>query len=261
DGSCATQGAGVGRPGVAYAYLGSTAWIGALSQGVPLDAERRLFVVGHLEPGVYAAFGTAQTVGSAFEWVAREVAVPADQDVPDWAAVEALAAEAEPGCQGLFFLPYMMGERSPVWDSRARGTWVGLTLAHRRSDLVRSVYEGAAFALRSILDAVEDAAGPVEELRLIGGGARSKLWMPLLAAVLGKTLVPCRHLGEATALGAAMAAGVGAGVYGDLAEAADLVALAEPCQPEDRLRERYEELYQRWRQLYPCLRGFFAEYR
>ena len=258
DGSCATAGAGVATPGAAYAYLGGTAWIGALSDGVPLDAERRLFVVGHLDPGIYAAFGTAQTVGSAFEWVAREVFPTADGRPAVWEDVEALAAQAEPGCRGLFFLPYMMGERSPLWDPHARGTWVGLTLGHTRAELARSVYEGAAFALRSILDAVEDAAGPVPELRLIGGGAQSRLWMPILSSTLGKRLVPCSYLSEATSLGAAMAAGVGAGLYRDLAEAARIVVTTDPWEPDAALREAYEQAYAHWSALYPALRTFFA---
>ena len=259
DGSCATAGAGVAHAGAAYAYLGGTAWIGALSDAVPLDDRRRLFVLGHLEPGIYAAFGTMQTAGSAFEWVARELLPEAAAGGrASWEQVEALMAQAESGCRGLFFLPYLMGERSPLWDPRARGCWVGLTLSHTRAELVRSVYEGVSFALRSILDAVEDAAGPVTELRLIGGGAKSRLWMPVLASVLGKELLSCRYLEEATGLGAAMAAAIDVGLYASLAEAAQLVETTSLWEPDAHLAARYAKIYPRWCELYPALRRFFT---
>lgn len=258
DGPCATAGAGVSRPGIAYAYLGSTAWIGALSDSVPLDAQRRLFVMGHLVPGVYTAIGTAQTIGAALGWMAREVCMPDAEGRPNWAGVEELAASAAPGCHGLFFLPYLMGERAPIWDANARGVWCGLTLAHTRSHLARSVYEGVSFALRSILEAVEDAVGPVERLRLIGGGARSRFWMSMLASVLGKPLHLCELMEEATSLGAAMAAGVGAGVFEDFHAAASVVRARQALLPEEEMVAAYTEVYERWRELYPALREFMS---
>jgi xylulokinase len=229
-----------------------------LSDGVPLDACRRLFVVGHLEPGIYGAFGTAQTVGSAFDWAAREICYGVGGQPAEWSQVEDMAAQAQPGCRGLFFLPYMMGERSPVWDPHARGAWVGLTLCHTRAELLRSVYEGTSFALRSILEAVEDAAGTIRSLRLIGGGAQSRLWMPILASVLDKELVPCQYLEEATSLGAAMAAGIGVGLFANFREAAKIVDTASPWQPDATLSEMYTASYRRWQELYPALRHFFS---
>jgi xylulokinase len=168
-----------------------------------------------------------------------------------------LASAVEPGANGLFFLPYLIGERSPHWNPRARGAFVGLTMAHGRGEVTRAVLEGVAFNLRIILDAFRDQGAPISALRLIGGGARSPLWRQILADVFGLPVLRPRLLVEATSLGAAIAGGVGVGLFSDYQAAGDLVQVEPGEEPRPRVVARYRELYEVFAETYRSLEGIY----
>jgi xylulokinase len=165
-----------------------------------------------------------------------------------------LAAAVPAGSEGLIFLPYLNGERTPHLDPFARGAYFGLTAAHGLGHLTRALMEGVVFSLRDCLDLMTGVGVRVEEVRATGGGARDPLWRQLQADVYGlRVRRPVTE--EGPAFGAALLAGVAAGVYRDLAEASEVVAIEPDAVEPDRERHRlYEDLLQRYRSLYPATR-------
>ena len=246
DGVCATAGAGVVGEGTAHLYLGSSAWLAAASRDPLLDPAMRTVTWVHIDPDWYSPNGTMHNAGSSLEWVRGLFRVR------DYAVLEAEAEACGAGADGLVFLPYLLGERSPYWNPSARGTFVGLTPTHGRPHLFRAVLEGVAFNLRAILEALEGQGLSVARLRVVGGGAQSRAWRRILADVLGRPLELLAHPLEATAIGAAMAGAVGVGLVSDLAEAgtrlARIVGVEDPT-PSDV----YSTLYGVFREAYDRL--------
>ncbi len=186
DGSCASVGAGVLAPGQAYLNIGSSAWISVASDAPVLDPLQRTVTFHHIHPERYCPMGTMQAAGGAREWVwsVLSTAKSADgaQRAP-WDALDAAAATAPVGANGLLFLPHLMGERSPYWNPLARGAYIGLAMPHTRADLARAALEGVAFNLRLILDCLRAQVSDIDAMRFIGGGSRSPLWRQILADV------------------------------------------------------------------------------
>jgi xylulokinase len=255
DGACATAGAGVVSPLDAYNYIGSSSWISFVSREPLYDPQQRTFTFAHLDPEYVFPTGTMQCAGGSYDWLERLLRGDAQDKL--YEEMETLASTVEPGAQGLFFLPYLIGERSPHWNPRARAAFVGLTMAHGRAEIARAVLEGVAFNLRIILDALLAQGAPFQALRLIGGGARSPLWRQILADVFGLPLLHPKLLVEATSLGAAIAAGVGVGIYPDYSVAGELVQVEPGEEPRPEVARRYEELYGLFVETYESLIGVY----
>jgi len=253
DGACASVGAGAVAPGQAYTYLGGTGWI-ALTLARPfIDKKMRVFNIIGLDPETCGVFGTVQCAGSAHQWVANLL------NVRSYPRLEKMIREAPIGSQGLLFLPYLMGERSPIWDPYARGLYFGLSLAHGSSDLARATLEGVCFALKSVLEVLQEAT-PIGEMTLIGGGTKSRVWTEMLAAVYGTKLLLPRMPGEATCYGAAIAAGVGVGLFPDYAAGAKSMSrIQQECPPDTVARKRYQTLFRFWKSLYPTLKSSYYD--
>jgi len=172
-----------------------------------------------------------------------------------------LLSEAEvvsPGCEGLIFLPYLSGERTPYPDPLARGAWVGLTLRHKREHLTRSVLEGVAFGLKDSFGLIQMAGvGAIEQVRVSGGGAKSALWRQILADVLGVELVTVNTT-EGAAYGAAILAGVGCGAWPDVETACELlIRQVERVSPDAERTAHYGVVHEQYKALYPSLKPFF----
>ncbi len=178
DGACAGVGAGVIEPGDAYCYIGSSAWISISTAHPLLDAAQRTFTFHHLHPERFAPMGTMQAAGGARDW-AWNLLADAGLDL------DRAAAQAAPAADGLLFLPYLLGERSPHWNPLARGSFIGLAMNHDKPQMARAVLEGVALNLRLILNALRASMGetgtPITAMRLIGGGGKSDLWPRILA--------------------------------------------------------------------------------
>jgi len=256
DGGCATVGAGSVRHGDVYNYIGSSSWV-ALSTRLPvLDPQQRTFNFVHLDPELNVALGTMQTAGGAFDWLERLLRAE-NVTEPQYRALDEAAGQAPPGSRNLLFLPYLMGERSPHWNPLARGAFVGLAMSHGRAEMTRAVLEGVAFNLRSILDVLRSQGVSLEAMRLIGGGAKSSLWRQILADIYG---LPVQQLGlsaQATALGAAIAGGVGVGLYPDYTVARTLTPVRAVNYPDPATRERYEAMYTLFKETYVALAPVF----
>ena len=257
DGGCATVGAGVVRPSDAYNYVGSSSWISFVSRHPLYDPQQRTFTFAHLDPDYVFPTGTMQCAGGSYDWLERMLRGSGAS--PLHHQLDEAASQVEPGAQGLFFLPYLIGERSPHWNPHARGAFVGLTMAHGRAEMARAVLEGVAFNLRIILDAFRQQAAPIASLRLIGGGARSALWRQILADVFNLPILRPRLLVEATSLGAAIAGGIGVSLYPDYSIAEQLVQVEAGEEPRPESAARYEELYQIFKRTYDSLAGIYED--
>jgi len=255
DGACATVGAGSVRPGDAYNYIGSSSWIAVTAEQPLYDPQMRTFTFAHLDPRLYFPTGTMQSAGGSFDWLER--LLRGEDQARLYDELNAAAAKAPAGAGGLLFLPYLIGERSPYWDPLARGAFVGLTMAHGRAEIARAVLEGVAFNLRLILDAFRSQGIQISAMRLIGGGARSPLWRQILADIYGLPILLPNLLSEATSLGAAIAGGVGVGIYPDFGVAHRLIQARQAEQPNPEAQARYAELYPLFAEAYRALEQIF----
>ncbi len=263
DLNCGLLGTGVVRPGMGFDIGGTSEHLGlALPAGGPLPADG-LMLAPYLGDDLAGAsraarvcYGVTSAGGGSLDWYANALAHAAGTQ----ADLEAAAASAPPGAGGLIFLPYLNGERAPMWDADARGVFFGLNSAHRQAHFARAVLEGVAFSLRQVLALVEAAAGArVDRLHASGGPARLALWNQIKADVLGRPLVIPRET-HAACLGAAMLAAIGSGWFSGAAPAAEaMVQFASDVQPNPANSARYDALFAVYAGLYPQLRGAYAQ--
>lgn len=246
DGLAACLGTGaLGAPGLGLDIAGTSEMIGLCAPARP--ATTALLTAPIPGAAHWAVFGPTQSSGGALEWACRLVG-------GDPAAAGDLAAQAPPGAAGLLFLPYLEGERAPIWDPDARGLLLGLTTEHGPAHLLRAVLEGVALSVRHVLATAEaDAGVHAREIRAAGGGTRLALWNQIKADVTGRPLVtvPTADVGT---LGAAMLGAVAAGLYPDLATATGgMVRLGQTIAPDPSLADRYAAQYAAYTALYPRL--------
>ncbi|HEY3288556.1 MAG TPA: xylulokinase [Anaerolineae bacterium] len=261
DGACATVGAATIRAGDAYTYIGSSAWM-ALSTSKPIfDPEQRIVNFAALDPEMYFSLGNMQAAGGAFDWIERLLR---DTGVPDvqHTMLTALAAGTSPGAGGVLCLPYLIGERSPHWNPRARAAFVGLAMSHGRAEMVRAVLEGVSFNLRWILDVLRqltatDDGGGIRSMRVIGGGMRSALWRQILADVYRMPLLRPHLDSAATSLGAAIAGGIGVGLFPDFSVVEKLIPIEAAEQPDPAVCDVYDKLYPLFQLTYNALSPVF----
>ena len=253
DGACATVGAGAVAPGDAYTYVGSSAWMAVVAPRPLFDPQMRTFNLAHLDPALYFPLGAMQAAGGALDWFERLLRGEADGRL--YADLAAAASAVPPGADGLLFLPYLMGERSPHWDPQARAAFIGLSMAHGRPELARAVLEGVALNLKLILDALCSQGLSIPAMRLIGGGARLPLWRQILADVLGLPILLPDLLAEATSLGAAIAGGVGVGLYPDFGVAQRFVRTHAAERPDPARHAHYAALLPRFQATYRAVAG------
>ncbi len=258
DGSCAAAGAGVIREGSAYNYVGSSSWIALATDRPIYDLDYRTFTFGHIVPGMFMPTGTMQAAGASYQWT-RDQLCPVEAQAAKTLHISPyelmnLEAERSPvGANGLIFLPYLMGERSPRWNTRARGAFIGLTIRHTRADMIRAVLEGVTMNLRVILDAFRAQGTHIDAMRLIGGGARGRFWNQIMANVYGIPVHRLAILEEATSMGAAVAGGVGVGLYPDFSMIEQMNEVAEVIQPDPVARAAYEQIYPVFEAAYQAL--------
>ncbi len=244
----------VGTSGVVFSHLDEAAY----------DPEGRVHTFCHAVPGKWHVMGVTQGAGLSLQWFRNQLATGlADQaaqkgvEIYDLLTDEAAAVPA--GAEGLYWLPYLMGERTPHLDAYARGGWVGLTAKHTRGHLVRAILEGVAYSLNDCLGIVESLGASVEAVRASGGGAKSPLWRSILAGVFSKPIATLQTQ-EGSAYGAALLAMVGTGAFGSVAEACSSAIIEQRRdQPDPDLTAAYGRSYGMFRELYPALRDFFPK--
>ncbi len=257
DGACAATGAGVTEPGSTYVVIGTSAWIATVSQEPLFDPEMRTFNWITNDGARYSPCGTMQSAGFSYAWLRDLILQITDKSSEELDHILSTALDGTTvGAGGVLFLPYLMGERSPRWNPRARGTFVGLTAQTGPGELVRSVLEGVALNLKSILNAFGPDQLPAE-ITAIGGGATNDRWIPILASAWNKRILIPRHLDDATSLGAAICAGVGASVLDDLSIARRFNPVEREVAPDPHAAQLYEQYHQLFDQTYRHLTGVY----
>jgi xylulokinase len=253
DQQAAALGVGVIEPGTLSVVLGTSGVVFASLPEFRADPQARVHAFCHAVPGLWEAMGVMLNAAGSLRWFRDAFAAAAGYDE--------LVAEAErwpPGAEGLTFLPYLQGERTPHADPAARGAFAGLSLRHDRGALVRSVLEGVAYGLRDSLELLRELGVNPRAGRASGGGARSRTWLRIVASVLDMPL-ELTAVEEGSAYGAALLAGCATGVFADAQEAvAACVSVRETIEPEPSWVQAYGEGYARFRSLYPALRPLEA---
>ncbi|MCY4019982.1 MAG: xylulokinase [Chloroflexi bacterium] len=258
DGACAAAGAGVIEEGSAYNYVGSSSWI-AISTARPVyDPDYRTFTFAHVIPDMVMPTGTMQAAGASYQWTRDQLSLFEKETaerlgISPYELINLEVAQVAPGADGLFFLPYLMGERSPRWNPHARGAFIGLTIRHTRAHMYRAVLEGVTMNLRVILDAFRDQGTQIEAMRLIGGGASGRIWNQIMADVYGMPVHRLAILEEATSMGAALVGGVGVGLYPDFSVIETMNDIAATVTPDQRARATYDKMLPVFNQLYDAL--------
>jgi xylulokinase len=259
DQASSAVGNGIVLPGLTSATLGTSGVIFTHTELPKLDPLGRIHTFCHAVPGKWHVMGVTQGAGLSLRWFreqfgASEAWLARQTGVDPYELIIEQAAKIPPGSQGLLWLPYLMGERTPHLDAHARGMWFGLTAAHTRGHMIRSILEGVAFSLRDSLEIFKELEIPVEQIRASGGGSRSFLWRQIQADIYGKELVTLRT-SEGSAFGAALLAGVGAGIYDTVEESAHAaIQIRESMTPHAANSRLYNQQYQIYRTLYPTVR-------
>jgi xylulokinase len=260
DSASAALEVGVVEPGIAAEMTGTSTVV-----IIPNDSgltEPALIAMPHALPGLHLLLGAMVSSGGCLRWFRdqlgqSEVQAAAQQKIDPFDLLTQQAAGVPLGSDGVIFLPYMMGERSPLWHTNARGVFFGLSLATRKAALTRSILEGAAFALRHNVEVAMSAGAEVREMRSVGGCSRSDLWNQIKADVLGlPVLLPRTSVGSP--FGAAILAGMGAGAFPDVRKSLlEMVKLERRFEPIQANHEKYSRIYQVFRDIYAHLKDDF----
>lgn len=253
DQAAGAVGMGITRPGAVSATIGTSGVVFAATDRPALDPGGRLHTFCHAIPDRWHVMGVTQAAGLSLRWMREQLGLKEIAD-EGYALMTREAAAIAPGADGVLWAPYLMGERTPHLDPGVRAALVGLAASHTRGHIVRAVLEGVAFSLRDSFTIFEELGVPVQRVRLGGGGARSALWREIQANVYGHA-VETVDADEGAAYGAALLAGVGAGLWPSVDEACDrLVRSTVAAQPDPRIAEIMNARYAVYRRVYPALR-------
>ena len=239
DGLCAAVGAGSVEDGDTFNYLGSSSWV-ALTTSKPIfDKEMKTYNWAHMIKGKYSPNGTMQAAGNSYQFLRKILCKDLGQ--------------SEQGANGLVYLPYILGERSPRWNSEARGAFIGLKMEHERKDLIRAGIEGIIMNLSIILDVFQNDRVNIQAMNVIGGLAKSKEIRQILSDVYGLEIRKLNWVDEATSMGAAVAAGVGVGEFRDFNEISKFIEVEDVIYPDKERYEKYKKLKEIFNQSYYAL--------
>ena len=251
DQAAEAVGCGIVDDGSVSVTIGTSGVVFAATDSFDADRTGRLHAYCHAVAGMWHVMGVMLSAGGSLRWYRDTLG----GDTYD--GLIKAASQVAPGCEGLLFLPYLTGERTPHADPHARGAFVGLTLRHGKAHLTRAVLEGVTFGLKDSLELVRALGVAVTRVRVSGGGARSPIWRQMMADVFGVEIVTV-NVTQGAAFGAALLAGVGAGTWPDVAQAARSVVRETGSAHPGADTAKYEEPYQRYRALYPALAPGFA---
>lgn len=255
DNACGSVGSGIIKAGRVMASLGSSGVVVAQTDQPEADPEGRIHLFNHAVPNSYYMMGVVLSAGMSFKWLKEEMF----NDELDFETLNKEAAAVEAGSEGLTFLPYLYGERTPHADADARGVFFGISGKHKRGHFIRSVMEGVSFALRDSLELIKARGVEIDEIRLIGGGAKSELWQQIIADIFGET-ISLLNIEQGPAFGAAIIAGVGAGVFTDFESIVEeLVDVVKTVDPIAENVEKYNRNYKIYQNLYGDLKDRFKE--
>ncbi len=251
-------GCGIVRPGVISSTVGTSGVVFAFADQIALDPKGRVHTFCHAVPGKWHVMGVMLSAGGSLRWFRDalcqpEKAVAAETGADPYEYITAAAAQAPLGAEGLTFLPYLTGERTPHKDPDAKGALVGLSLRHTKAHMARAVLEGVAFGMRDSLEIIREMGVPIEQVRASGGGARSAVWREIQADVNGAPLVLI-NVDEGPAYGAALLATVATGMHGSVEEACDAtIRVVDSCAPDPGRAKQYDAWFAEYQAAYKAL--------
>ncbi|MBK5291832.1 MAG: xylulokinase, partial [Acidobacteriia bacterium] len=252
DQAASAVGNGIVEAGIASCTLGTSGVVFAHLDQAAYDAAGRVHTFCHAVPGKWHVMGVTQGAGLSYQWFRNQLAPGSG-----YPALTAEAEQSPAGAEGLFWLPYLMGERTPHLDATCRGGWIGLTARHTRADMIRSLLEGVSYSQKDCLTIIEAMGVTISSVRLSGGGARSPFWRQMLADVFDRR-VSTLSTQEGSAYGAGLLAMVGTGAFGSVPEACKAVIHeTESLQPDSARARKYQAGYSVYQGLYPALRASF----
>ena len=262
DGVAANVGAGSVKSGTAYLCMGTSAWVASTETEPLFDEKRRSVTWAHAVPGLYSPNATMQYCCGTYDWfrntlMTDEIRYAEENGRDVHEMLERMASEAEPGSNGLVFLPHLLGERAPRWNPNMQGAYIGLTGMTRRCDIVRATFEGISYNLAMCLDAV-NVKGNINEITLIGGGAKNEFWAQLLADMFGMPTVIQNMTGDANSMGAAVIAGVGSGLFIDFSAVDRFISVKKRFLPRPELTAFYREGKKRFDEVYHAVEPLFS---
>jgi xylulokinase len=263
DQAAGAVGNGIVKTGVISATLGTSGVVFAHAEQVQTDPEGRVHTMCHAVHGAWHMMGVVLSAGGSLQWFRNqlcraEIEEAKRQRVDPYELILKMVEAVPRGAEGLFFLPYLTGERHPYSDPYAKGAWIGLTVRHTRAHLARALIEGATFAMRDCLLVIRQLGVSATQIRLSGGGARSRFWRQLQADIYGQK-VALINAQEGPAYGVALLAMVGTGAYKSVAEAcAATIQVTEEIAPNEDGRAAYERIHEEYQRLYPALREGFG---
>lgn len=264
DGVAASVGAGSVEPGKTYCCLGTSAWVTTASEKPVFDEQMRTVNWAHAVPGLYAPNGTMQYAGGSYSWVKNVICQmesirAKENNTSAYDYMNDEIAQSPPGANGVVFLPYLLGERAPRWDPFAKGAWIGMQPETTRADMLRSVLEGITLNLGIILDILK-AQVPIDEITVLGGGAKGESWQRILSGIFGTKILVPTVLEEASSMGAAVIAGVGAGLFSDFSVINDFIEINTVLEPKPEEVEFYRDLRSRFDDYYFALKSTYEKY-
>ena len=264
DNAAAAVGTGVVVEGKAFTTIGTSGVVFAHSDKVQIDPQGRVHTFCAAVPGAYTVMSCTLAAGLSLKWYRdtfcqAEIDAAKEMDTDPYILMNQQAEKSPIGANRLIFLPYLMGERSPLLDSNARGAFIGLSAIHTRKDLLRAVMEGVTYSQRQNLDVLRQMHVAPETMLACGGGAKSPFWRKMMADVFNMPVKTVKNT-EGPALGAAILAGVAAGIYKDIPSAcAQVIRENEPLTPGTAEHNAYERVYSVYESLYPALKGAYGE--
>jgi xylulokinase len=255
DQAAGSLGMGVISPGAVSATIGTSGVVLAATDAPALDPKGRLHTFCHAAPGRWLVMGVTQAAGLSLRWFRDQFGRAVNNQPESYEQLTAEAAQAPPGCEGLLWAPYLMGERTPHLDPEARGMLFGLTASHTRAHVVRAILEGIAFSLSETFSIFQEIRVPVKTVRLGGGGARSPLWRQIQADIYGHQ-VETVEAEEGAAYGAAILAGVGAKAWPSVdAACSSVVRVSGRTASDSKASWSMQRAYEAYRRLYPAMKS------
>jgi xylulokinase len=264
DVAAGAVGNGVVRSGQLASIIGTSGIIFAHADRMAYDPAGRVHTLCHAVPGKWCVFGCMLSGGGSFQWFRdtlgqEEISAAKKAKTDPYTLLAKSAATAPPGCEGLLFLPYLTGERCPYNDPNARGAFIGLTRRTTKAMMTRAVLEGVTLAMRDLLDIVRSMKIEAESIRATGGGAKSEFWLQMQADIFRLPAV-LTNSDQGPALGVALLAGVGAGVYSSVEQACDAtITETSRVKPRGREAKIYDELHKTYQRLYPALKDVYPQ--
>lgn len=263
DGIAACVGAGSVREGITYNCLGSSSWIAATTKEPVYDDKMRTFNWAHMIKGMVSPCGTMQAAGASYAWMKQELCqyeslVAKQEGKSVYDMINAQISSSSVGANGILYLPYLLGERSPHWNPNAKGAFIGLKMENTHADMLRSVVEGVGLNLKLILDILKSQIS-IPEVLVMGGLAKSEKILQILADVFGVDVLPLNYMEEASSIGAATAAGVGVGAFTGIDEVSRFVRPVKRISPKAENHVKYQDLLRLFNEAYAALVPVFDD--